>query len=132
MSEKYQTIEERLGILTGILQNIPTQIEQLYSKVNSIAEEQADLHAKIGAKLDQLDKDVDRTCARDRSNCPYYDRFKATHKLENEVKEVQKFVKDSKDDKSFLRKHLATFIVSLASFVLGSLVVYALLNMLGG
>jgi len=165
----FQTLEEKLGIVTGILQNIPGQIDHLFNSLNKEIREQSALHAVIDTKLDQLDRDVNKTCARDRSNCPYYERFKASHELERDVrdlvelekkvrdqnlfqvvddltkfqkkiedaefsqtlKELVDFKKGIEDNRSFFKRHAATFITSILSFTVGSVAVYFILKLLG-
>lgn len=132
---KYQTIEEKLGILTGILQNIPTQIDQLFSKINEVVEKQSGLHATIDSKLEQLDKEVDsskiQNLERDTQDLLAFKIKLEESKLLDTVKDLKIFVDDAKETKSFFRKHSAVFLTSFLSFVFGSVVVFFLLKVLG-
>lgn len=150
--DRYQTVEERLGVIKGILSPLPEQVSTLFERLAKFAEQQAEKHTSIDHKIKQFDDEIGKTCGRDRANCPYYKRFGEMHKIENSVESLLKLqerltqedgalddvaaLKRFKDDlegsRSSWKKYLAMFAVSFLSFVLGSLTLYVVLYWIYG
>lgn len=126
--DSFNSVESKLGVLEGLLRPLPGQIQELFAKFNDHVESQADKHATITAHSEELNTKIKNTCMGE-GGC---DAAKKVAELRTMVSSLKEFVDSSKESSSFIKKHLATLIVSIASAVMGSLITYVLLNILMG